>query len=44
MSHISGVARIRAAHNALANRKEAKRKRMECDPKRIRAEPGHIYV
>ena len=30
------VARIRAAHNVLVNRKDAKRKHMECGPKRMR--------
>ncbi|KAJ8349632.1 hypothetical protein SKAU_G00247620 [Synaphobranchus kaupii] len=34
--NVNNVAQIRAAHNALANRKEAKRKHMECGPKRMR--------
>ena len=34
--NVNNVARIRAAHNALANRKKAKRKHMECGLKRMR--------
>lgn len=34
--NVNNVAQIRAAHNALANRKEAKRKHVECSPKRMR--------
>jgi hypothetical protein len=34
--NVNNVARIRSAHNALANRKEAKRKHTECGLKRMR--------
>ena len=34
--NVNNVAQIRAAHNALANRKEAKRKHTESGPKRMR--------
>ena len=34
--NVKNVARIRAAHNVLANRKDAKRKHMECSPKQMR--------
>ena len=34
--NVNNVAKIRAVHNALANRKPAKRKHMECGPKRMR--------
>ena len=34
--NVNNVARIWVAHNALANRKKAKRKHMECGPKRMR--------
>ena len=33
--NVNNVAQIRAAHNALANRKEAKRKHKDCGPKRM---------
>lgn len=36
--NVNNIAKIRAAHNALANRKEAKRKHVECGPKRMRAD------
>ena len=36
--NVNSVAKIRAAHNALANRKPAKRKHVECGPKRMRAD------
>ncbi|KAI4816806.1 hypothetical protein KUCAC02_009112 [Chaenocephalus aceratus] len=34
--NVNNVAQIRAAHNALANRKKTKRKHTECGPKRMR--------
>ena len=34
--NVNNVVRIRAAHNALANRKETKWKHVECGPKRMR--------
>ena len=34
--NVNNVAQIRAAHNALANRKETKRNHTECGPKRMR--------
>ena len=34
--NVNNVARVGAAHNVLANRKDAKRKHMECGPKRMR--------
>lgn len=34
--NVNNVAQIRAVHNALANRKEGKRKHKECSPKRMR--------
>lgn len=34
--NVNNVAKIRAAHNALANRKDIKRKHKECGPKRMR--------
>ncbi len=34
--NVNNVAQIRAAHNALANRKEIERKHKECSPKRMR--------
>ena len=33
--NVNNVARIRAVHNAQANRKKAKRKHVECSPKRM---------
>ena len=33
--NVNNVARIRAVHNAQANRKKAKRKQVECSPKRM---------
>ena len=38
-------ARIRTAHNILANRKDANRKHVECGPKRMRLRaPGHMHA
>ena len=34
--NVNNVAQIRAARNALANRKQTKRKHTECGPKRMR--------
>ena len=34
--NVNNVAKIRRVHNTLANRKEAKRKHIECGPKRMR--------
>ena len=34
--YVNNVSRIRASHNVLANRKDAKRKHMECGPKPVR--------
>ena len=40
--YVNNVARIRMAYNALANRKEAKRKHKECGQKRMREDEHYL--
>ena len=41
--NINNVSRIRAAHNALANRKMSQRKHEKCGPKRLRVDEQCVY-